>query len=165
MIKSTKKQTNHVIIALMNYTVSCNPPDPDYLKFQYAYVNFDDSVLQSIIDFNQYWLNRTNRKGRQYFRLLRPITLIESEYINERIDNNSLGFEHIKLDSISYLEAKPDLTNIETYDIIGWITCFNDFFTFDTERIPDGLYYPTIIYKSARMTYSRIEDLIKNFSQ
>lgn len=162
MIKTFKYQTKHIITALNNYALDCD--DKEYLKYQYGYLKVDDFVIDKIVEFKNNWENGIERQEKQFFELLEPITLIESEHIIDGSQSNDKGFEFIKLDSISFLENEPNLSELVTYTIKGGITCYKDFFTIDTERIPDGQYMPSIIYRSPRYLYSKVFDKLKDCS-
>lgn len=147
MIKSTPKQTQNIIVALMNYTVDSK--DPMFNKFQFASIYMDEFIIQSI-------------KCKKQLYTLSPITLIEADYMYNQTNDNKPGFEYIKLDSISFLEDKPIFENITTINGKGGITCHSDFFTFNMEWCYPDCEYPMIIYKSARFGYERISNLLKS---
>jgi hypothetical protein len=162
MIHTINSQSNHLITYLNNYTVDCN--DSEYLKFEFAYAELDSFILNGITEFKEKW-KKGIRREKQFFEFSHPITLIASEYIFDEKHADEKGFEYFKFDSVSFLKEKPDFSNIIAYSLKGGITCYFDFFTIDTERIPDGRYYSSIIYRSPRYTYSRIEKIINNYRQ
>ena len=77
MIKSTQKQTKHILVSLMNYTVDCN--DSEFHKYEFGYLQIDDLTLDKISEFRSNWGKGIRREEKQYFVLLNPITLIESK--------------------------------------------------------------------------------------
>jgi hypothetical protein len=126
MIISTTIQTPNILVALMNYTV--DPTDSMFNKFQFASFYLDESTIQNIKSFKNSF-----KSGRKYFQLTQPVTLVESDYIYDQTINYNPDFEHIKLDSISFLKVKPTFENITILDVIGGITCYPNYFTVDID--------------------------------
>lgn len=152
-IQSTKTPTHHVLVSMMNYVV--NMDNPDYGKYGFAYLN-----IQGVIDEISE-ISKKNANGK-FILNYGELILVESDEIVNATHNESPGFDHIKLDSISFLKSRPEFTGIETKKILGEITCQENWFTVDCEYIPTGLFFPSIIFKSVRIQYSKIEELNKN---
>ena len=155
MIKSTDKSTRHWLVALNNYVLDND--DSTYLKYQFAYLYFDNLLQQKLTNF----MKGSAEVEKQYFNVANPITLIDADYIYDNTHESEKGFEFVKLDSLSFLEHSPDLSAIKTLKIKGGIVCYEDYFTIEAELIPDGLSLSTIIYRSARIQYEKIRDLME----
>lgn len=158
MTPRTNVQTRHAITALHNYGIDCN--DHELQKFQFGYLEFDDFITNDIFQFIIKLNNGTQEQERQYFELRTGITLIDTDFIYNAVEEKRSGFKQIKLDSLSLCLQQPDVPTSSIYHLKGGVTCHSEFFTIDAERIPDGLQYPTIIYKSPRFLYSKLENLL-----
>lgn len=132
----------------MNYSIDST--DPMFNKFEFASFYLDEMTIKNIKEFKR---SGSLKNEKQYFQLTHLVKLIESNYIHSQTMDNQPGFEYIKLDSISFLKVKPNLKNITTLDVKGGITCYSDFFTVDIDLNHAGLDFPTVIYRSARLSY------------
>jgi|SRR5690606_19461154 len=160
MTQSSIAQTKQGITALHNYGIDCN--DHEFQKFQFGYLEFDDFIASDIFQFICKLNNGTQEQERQYFELRTGITLIDTDFIYNAVQDKRSGFEQIKLDSLNFCVQQPDFPTSSIYHLKGGVTCHSEFFTIDAERIPDGLQYPTIIYKSPRFSYSKLDNLLQN---
>jgi hypothetical protein len=151
MVKSSLSPTHNLLVALMNYTLDLKNTMLNQFTFASFYLN--PIIIEHIIEYR-------NSDSPIHSVLLNQIELVEADYIIDNTHNNKAGFEHIKLDSISFFEEKPTFNGAKTLKSVGQLTCYPEFFILDIEWIPPGLEYPTLIYKSARFGYERINSLL-----
>lgn len=154
MIRSAPYQTNHILTALNNYVL--DKDDNEYLKYCFAYFEMNDNLRKEIINRLESFKDNQNLNEKFLISTNQILTLIETAKIYERTHEGVVGYENIKLDSISYLEESPELSGFDTRRVSFELICSENHFTINVEKTIESLTMPVIIYISPIIKYNQL---------
>ena len=153
-IKSSKKKTEHIIVALTPYTFSHT--EDEFMEFGYLYFNLNDFIKQNIKEFQKRWRKGKSRVPRFPVFVYNAVLLREILVYDPKNDG-SPDYKYFKYDSLNHIKSEPEFEeNDRPYGIDARILCSFNYFEIEVERIPDGLQFPQIIYRSPRFIYSKL---------
>lgn len=96
----------------------------------------------------------------QYVPIKDPITLLTESAVFLPKYADFKGFEFVKLDSISFIAAKPLFDGLDTQIAKAHVICKNEEFKITAERSTDGSNYPNLLYHSPPIAYSKMGDML-----
>lgn len=133
------------IIALMNYAVF--PEEEERGKYEFALVEWTDSLLKN---FEQ------ARKEKVAALSIGEIKVYDAQYFYDQVfEVENPEFAEMKMDSISFLDPMPDLSSVDFIKCSAMIILTKDHWVLQAHQETDS--YPTIIYRSARLGYEKLE--------
>ena len=153
-IKSSKKKTDHILVALAPFTLPHT--EDEFMEFGFLYFNLNDIIKRNIKLFHKNWKKGKSRVVKFPIPIYNAV-LIRGSLVENADNHNHPDYKYIKYDSLNHLKSSPEFEeNDRPYGIDANILCYFDFFEIEVERIPDGHQFPQIIYPSPRFIYSKL---------
>jgi len=153
-IKSSKKKTGHILVALAPF-ILLNTED-EFMEYGYLYFHLNDIIKRNIKLFHKNWKDGKSRVVKFPIPIYNAV-LIRGSLVENADNHNHPDYKHFKFDSLNHLESGPEFEeNDRPYGIDANILCYFDFFEIEVERIPDGYQTPLIIYRSCHYPYNKL---------
>jgi hypothetical protein len=154
---SNQNPTSHIFIALMKYCLDHQDED---CRYGFGCFEMDVTAIQRINRFHDEW-----EKGiRNYKEVIVDIPefyLIDEKYIYDEVEGKeSSDFKGVKLDSLNFLEGRPELGASISRKCKGSIVLNRNNFIVQAEIILEGSYYSFAIFRSSRVNYWKINHLL-----
>lgn len=157
---STKQQTRHLLLPLTNFTLDSKLPE--FWKYDYGYLHLSDELLNDMLELRQAMLSGSCKHHWQCIPITEPLVLLTTAAVFEPASEDALGFEHVKLDSVSFIVAKPSFNGFDTKQATAHLICKQDAFKLAAERSSIGGCFPDLLYHGPPVEYHRIEMLMNN---
>lgn len=159
-IISTPEQTRHLLLPLTNFTL--DSAEPDFWKYDYCYLHLSDQLLNDIVELRQVMLSGSLKHDWHCIPIKEPLLLLTTAAVFEPASESISGFEHVKLDSISFIVDKPSFNGLDTKQATAHLICKQDEFKLAAEYAAPEALFPHLLFHGPPIEYHRIEKLLNN---
>lgn len=154
---SNQNPTKHIFIGLMDYRV--DHENSINSEYGFGYFELNDYSISKLNKFHDDW-DKGIRNYSGIILEIREMFLINSDYINNQTVENNYDFKGVKLDSINFLESKPNLEYPIMIKGKGDIIAYRSNFIIQCEDMVDRGISHTI-YRSSVLSYWKINHLLR----